>query len=217
MQEDSGTRASYYIHVLYLLYIHTLRCLIQHHLNQPRRCLNPKARISESAPSSRLMGPAVTELTSWPTHSSLPCLRPPALHLDGLWTPLGLRRRRPPTPLTAQNQTRHRSNHHHRQPHIAVNKPFAEPQVELPSNPSNPHESHFALSQHIAMAAVKASSPRSASASPASSPEATVPEQTAPVQKRKGGRKPVYATQEERKMRNRAAQAGTTTLYTPKH
>ena len=28
------------------------------------------------------------------------------------------------------------------------------------------------------------------------------------VQKRKGGRKPVYATQEERKMRNRAAQAG---------
>jgi hypothetical protein len=58
------------------------------------------------------------------------------------------------------------------------------------------------------MAAVKTSPPRS-TASPASSPEATAPEQPAqPVQKRKGGRKPVYATQEERKMRNRAAQAG---------
>ncbi|KAI5804422.1 hypothetical protein EDC01DRAFT_760709 [Geopyxis carbonaria] len=57
------------------------------------------------------------------------------------------------------------------------------------------------------MAAVKTSPPHS-SASPASSPEATAPEQmTQPVQKRKGGRKPVYATQEERKMRNRAAQA----------
>lgn len=57
------------------------------------------------------------------------------------------------------------------------------------------------------MAAVKTSPPRS-TASPASSPEATAPEQIAqPPQKRKGGRKPVYATQEERKMRNRAAQA----------
>ncbi|TGZ79165.1 hypothetical protein EX30DRAFT_350483 [Ascodesmis nigricans] len=62
------------------------------------------------------------------------------------------------------------------------------------------------------MAAVKTSPPRSTT-SPASSPEAAVAEQAAapavqqPVQKRKGGRKPVYATQEERKMRNRAAQA----------
>ncbi|KAF8543955.1 hypothetical protein BDD12DRAFT_145677 [Trichophaea hybrida] len=56
------------------------------------------------------------------------------------------------------------------------------------------------------MAAVKTSPPRS-TASPGSSPEATAPEQSQPVQKRKGGRKPVYATQEERKMRNRAAQA----------
>ncbi|KAI5853369.1 hypothetical protein BZA05DRAFT_314154, partial [Tricharina praecox] len=56
-------------------------------------------------------------------------------------------------------------------------------------------------------AAVKTSPPRS-TASPASSPEATAAEQiNQPVQKRKGGRKPVYATQEERKMRNRAAQA----------
>lgn len=58
------------------------------------------------------------------------------------------------------------------------------------------------------MAAVKTSPPHS-SASSASSPENTAPEQVqAPTQKRKGGRKPVYATQEERKMRNRAAQAG---------
>jgi len=57
------------------------------------------------------------------------------------------------------------------------------------------------------MAAVKTSPPRS-TASPGSSPEATALEQSQPVQKRKGGRKPVYATQEERKMRNRAAQAG---------
>lgn len=64
------------------------------------------------------------------------------------------------------------------------------------------------------MAAVKTSPPRS-TASPASSPEATAAEQiNQPVQKRKGGRKPVYATQEERKMRNRAAQAGRLTLYT---
>ncbi|KAI5793439.1 hypothetical protein FPQ18DRAFT_332163 [Pyronema domesticum] len=56
------------------------------------------------------------------------------------------------------------------------------------------------------MAAVKTSPPRS-TASPASSPEATAPEQAQPVAKKKGGRKPVYATQEERKMRNRAAQA----------
>lgn len=57
-------------------------------------------------------------------------------------------------------------------------------------------------------AAVKTSPPHS-SASSASSPEATTAEQAQfPTQKRKGGRKPVYATQEERKMRNRAAQAG---------
>ncbi|RPB15441.1 hypothetical protein P167DRAFT_431125 [Morchella conica CCBAS932] len=57
------------------------------------------------------------------------------------------------------------------------------------------------------MAAVKTSPPHS-SASSASSPEATTAEQAQfPTQKRKGGRKPVYATQEERKMRNRAAQA----------
>ncbi|KAL7267831.1 hypothetical protein RUND412_009563, partial [Rhizina undulata] len=56
------------------------------------------------------------------------------------------------------------------------------------------------------MAAVKASPPHS-SASSASSPEATAEQVQFPAQKRKGGRKPVYATQEERKMRNRAAQA----------
>jgi len=60
----------------------------------------------------------------------------------------------------------------------------------------------------MSMAAVK-TSPLQSSASPASSPE-----QAQPVQKRKGGRKPVYATQEERKMRNRAAQAGRLLLYT---
>lgn len=36
-----------------------------------------------------------------------------------------------------------------------------------------------------------------------------------PTQKRKGGRKPVYATQEERKMRNRAAQAGESQISLP--
>jgi hypothetical protein len=68
------------------------------------------------------------------------------------------------------------------------------------------------------MAAVKTSPPRS-TASPASSPEATAPEQAQPVAKKKGGRKPVYATQEERKMRNRAAQAGEWSpnfIYTPR-
>ncbi|PWW73435.1 hypothetical protein C7212DRAFT_221929 [Tuber magnatum] len=60
-------------------------------------------------------------------------------------------------------------------------------------------------------AAVKASPPHSSasSASSASSPEPTTMAQQAqfPTPRRKGGRKPVYATQEERKMRNRAAQA----------
>lgn len=48
-------------------------------------------------------------------------------------------------------------------------------------------------------------------ASPAAgSPGASSPEYVEQAQpaKRKGGRKPVYATQEERKQRNRAAQAG---------
>jgi len=54
------------------------------------------------------------------------------------------------------------------------------------------------------MAAVK-TSPQPSEPSSASSPESSV---QFPAQKRKGGRKPVYATQEERKMRNRAAQAG---------
>ncbi|KAF8418223.1 putative MEAB protein [Tirmania nivea] len=53
------------------------------------------------------------------------------------------------------------------------------------------------------MAAVK-TSPQPSEPSSASSPESSV---QFPIQKRKGGRKPVYATQEERKMRNRAAQA----------
>ncbi|KAI5795502.1 hypothetical protein DFH27DRAFT_126223 [Peziza echinospora] len=53
------------------------------------------------------------------------------------------------------------------------------------------------------MAAVK-TSPQPSEHSSASSPESSV---QFPTQKRKGGRKPVYATQEERKMRNRAAQA----------
>ncbi|KAF8445157.1 hypothetical protein BGX38DRAFT_1250610 [Terfezia claveryi] len=53
------------------------------------------------------------------------------------------------------------------------------------------------------MAAVK-TSPQPSEPSSASSPESSV---QFPTQKRKGGRKPVYATQEERKMRNRAAQA----------
>jgi len=52
------------------------------------------------------------------------------------------------------------------------------------------------------MAAVKRSPPSEPSS--ASSPESSI---QFPAQKRKGGRKPVYATQEERKMRNRAAQA----------
>ncbi|RPA99670.1 hypothetical protein L873DRAFT_1806159 [Choiromyces venosus 120613-1] len=60
-------------------------------------------------------------------------------------------------------------------------------------------------------AAVKTSPPHSSasSASSASSPEPTTMAQQAqfPTPRRKGGRKPVYATQEERKMRNRAAQA----------
>ena len=54
------------------------------------------------------------------------------------------------------------------------------------------------------MSSVK-TSPQPSEPSSASSPESSVQFQT---QKRKGGRKPVYATQEERKMRNRAAQAG---------
>lgn len=53
------------------------------------------------------------------------------------------------------------------------------------------------------MAAVKNTS-QALEPSSASSPESSV---QFTAQKRKGGRKPVYATQEERKMRNRAAQA----------
>jgi hypothetical protein len=56
------------------------------------------------------------------------------------------------------------------------------------------------------MAAVKDSPPPATAASPASSTPEFV--EQFPPQKRKGGRKPVYATQEERKQRNRAAQAG---------
>ncbi|EWC44057.1 hypothetical protein DRE_01409 [Drechslerella stenobrocha 248] len=56
------------------------------------------------------------------------------------------------------------------------------------------------------MAAAVKESPVSPSSS-MSSPEGTAIPDAAAAQKRKGGRKPVYATQEERKMRNRAAQA----------
>ncbi|KAF3937072.1 hypothetical protein ABW19_dt0204091 [Dactylella cylindrospora] len=56
------------------------------------------------------------------------------------------------------------------------------------------------------MAAAIKPSPGSPSSS-MSSPEGTAVPDAAAAQKRKGGRKPVYATQEERKMRNRAAQA----------
>ncbi|RPA88189.1 hypothetical protein BJ508DRAFT_320289 [Ascobolus immersus RN42] len=55
------------------------------------------------------------------------------------------------------------------------------------------------------MAAVKDSPPPAAAASPTGSTPEFV--EQFPPQKRKGGRKPVYATQEERKQRNRAAQA----------
>ncbi|KAF3933293.1 hypothetical protein ABW20_dc0101783 [Dactylellina cionopaga] len=56
------------------------------------------------------------------------------------------------------------------------------------------------------MAAAVKESPGSPCSS-MSSPEGTAVPDAAAAQKRKGGRKPVYATQEERKMRNRAAQA----------
>ncbi|KAK6331106.1 hypothetical protein TWF696_003177 [Orbilia brochopaga] len=56
------------------------------------------------------------------------------------------------------------------------------------------------------MAAAVKESPVSPSSS-MSSPEGNAVPDAAAAQKRKGGRKPVYATQEERKMRNRAAQA----------
>ncbi|EPS44300.1 hypothetical protein H072_1712 [Dactylellina haptotyla CBS 200.50] len=56
------------------------------------------------------------------------------------------------------------------------------------------------------MAAAVKESPGSPSSS-MSSPEGNTVPDAAAAQKRKGGRKPVYATQEERKMRNRAAQA----------
>ncbi|RVD80610.1 uncharacterized protein DFL_008504 [Arthrobotrys flagrans] len=56
------------------------------------------------------------------------------------------------------------------------------------------------------MAAAVKESPGSPSSS-MSSPEGNAVPDAAAAQKRKGGRKPVYATQEERKMRNRAAQA----------
>jgi len=54
---------------------------------------------------------------------------------------------------------------------------------------------------------VKSSPPHSDDSSDSSPEDLTAPYAPA-TQKRKGGRKPVYATQEERKMRNRAAQAG---------